>query len=140
MSIEVLSTSVYGDIAKAVAKPRVDTTTGTEGGTVPINIIEVPTIGGTGTGSPTGKDTGNGQKDPSQYDKQIKNAISNANSKLKTHRTRCEFSYNEELKRVSIKVLDDETQEVIKEIPAEDTLEMLARMYDLAGILIDEKR
>jgi flagellar protein FlaG len=55
-------------------------------------------------------------------------------------RTFCEFAYNEDTKRVSIKLVDDETKEVIKEIPPEETLEMIAKMWELAGILVDERR
>ena len=59
---------------------------------------------------------------------------------MKQTKTKCEFSYHEETKRVSIKVIDEDTKEVIKEIPPEETLEMIAKMWELAGILVDEKR
>lgn len=72
--------------------------------------------------------------------KQIKTAITEANNKLRHHMTRCEFSYHEETNRVSIKVIDKETDEVVREIPPEETLEMVQRMWELAGILVDEKR
>lgn len=55
-------------------------------------------------------------------------------------KTRCEFSYHEATKRVSIKVLDDDTGDVIREIPPEKSLEMVEKMWELAGILVDEKR
>ena len=55
-------------------------------------------------------------------------------------KTRCEFSYHEDTKRVSIKVIDSETEEVIREIPPEETLDMLSKMWEVAGILIDEQR
>jgi flagellar protein FlaG len=35
---------------------------------------------------------------------------------------------------------DKERKEVIKEIPPEETLEMVEKMWELAGILVDEKR
>lgn len=70
--------------------------------------------------------------------KQIESAVSHANSKLR--KTGCQFSYHEETKRVSIKVVDKETNEVIREIPPEETLEMVEKMWELAGILVDEKR
>ena len=40
----------------------------------------------------------------------------------------------------SIKVLDSESQEVVKEIPSEKSLEMFARMLEIEGLLVDEKR
>jgi flagellar protein FlaG len=36
--------------------------------------------------------------------------------------------------------MDRETEEVIREIPPEKTLEMIQKMWELAGFLIDEKR
>lgn len=81
-----------------------------------------------------------GNRESSASEQHIKSEISKANSKLKNHNTRCEFSYHEETKRVSIKVMDKETEEIIREIPPEKTLEMIEKMWELAGLLIDEKR
>ncbi len=35
--------------------------------------------------------------------------------------------------------MDKETKEVIKEFPPEKTLDMIARIWEMAGILVDEK-
>ena len=67
------------------------------------------------------------------------NAIAEVNRKM-NQKTRCEFSYHEDTKRVSIKVIDSETEEVIREIPPEETRDMLSKMWEVAGILIDEHR
>ena len=72
--------------------------------------------------------------------RRLKSAVDHANTTMKQTKTRCEFSYHEETKRVSIKVIDQDTKEVVKEIPPEETLEMIAKMWELAGILVDEKR
>lgn len=70
----------------------------------------------------------------------IKSAVKHANIQMKHAKTRCEFSYHEQTKRVSIKVIDKDTQEVIREIPPEETLDMVEKMWELAGILVDERR
>ena len=70
----------------------------------------------------------------------IKSAISEVNQKIKPTRTQCEFSYHEDTHRIAIKVIDESTKEVIREIPPEKTLDMIAKVMDLAGILVDEKR
>lgn len=72
--------------------------------------------------------------------RKMKNAIDQVNKKMKPSKTKCEFSYHEETQRVSIKVIDEETDEVIREIPPEETLEMLTKMWELAGLLVDERR
>ena len=79
-------------------------------------------------------------KESSASEGHIKSEISKANRKLKNHNTKCEFGYHEETKRVTIKVMDKDTEEVIREIPPEKTLEMIEKMWELAGFLIDEKR
>ena len=62
------------------------------------------------------------------------------NNKLKPTKTRCEFSYHEEVNRVSIKILDRETNEVVREIPPEESIKILEKVYEVAGLLVDEKR
>lgn len=61
-------------------------------------------------------------------------------SKIVNNNTVAEFSYNEPTKRIAIKIKNKETNEVIKEIPSEKALEMLAKAWELAGIMVDEKR
>lgn len=139
MALDVLSGAVYHDTAKNVQKPKAETNV-QDSNAMNIRVTELPAAAKTSGNnqSQTGQDKG--QKENSASEQQIKEAISKANSKMKGHRTRCEFSYHEETKRVSIKVLDKETQEVIREIPPEETLEMIEKMWELAGLLIDERR
>lgn len=70
----------------------------------------------------------------------VKNAVEAANGSLKMSHTSAKFKYHEATKQVSIKIIDDETQEVIKEIPPEKSIEMVEKMLELSGILVDEKR
>lgn len=70
----------------------------------------------------------------------VKNAINEINKKIRPTNTQCEFKYHEKTHRISITVRDRETDEVIKEIPPEKTLDMIAKSLELAGILVDEKR
>jgi flagellar protein FlaG len=139
MALEVMSGAAYHDAAKVSGKTNVDVNT------VPdlaanINVTEVAAAAKISGGNPAGNEQNNGQKESSASEKQIKDAIFKANNKLKISRTRCEFSYDEETKRVSIKVFDEDTKEIIKEIPPEETLRMIEKMWELAGILVDERR
>lgn len=70
----------------------------------------------------------------------VENAIRDINAKIRPTHTECQFSYHEATKRISIKVLDQASGEVIREIPPEKTLDMIAKTLELAGILVDEKR
>lgn len=95
--------------------------------------------GGLQTGMMSGQ---NGeQMSEQEAGRRLKAAIQHANEQIRqTGKTRCEFSYHEKTNRISIKVMDAETKEVIREIPAEETLQMVEKMWELAGILVDEKR
>ena len=61
-------------------------------------------------------------------------------SKVLNNNTIAEFGYNEPTNRITIKIKDKDTDEVIKEIPSEKALEMLAKAWELAGIMVDERR
>ena len=60
--------------------------------------------------------------------------------KVLNNNTIAEFGYNEPTNRITIKIKDKDTNEVIKEIPSEKALEMLAKAWELAGIMVDERR
>jgi len=81
-----------------------------------------------------------GQKEEETVSSKIKDAVDKVNQKIVPSKTRCEFSYHEDTNRISIKVIDQATEETIKEIPAEETLDMLSRIWELAGLLVDERR
>jgi flagellar protein FlaG len=52
---------------------------------------------------------------------------------------RVELSVNETINQVIIKVVDAETDKVIKEIPAEEIQHLIARIKETIGLLVDEK-
>jgi len=52
---------------------------------------------------------------------------------------RVELSVNETINQVVIKVVDAETDKVIKEIPAEEIQHLIARIKETIGLLVDEK-
>ncbi len=68
----------------------------------------------------------------------IKKSISEINSKINRN-TEAIFGIHDATNRVTIKIVDKDTKEVIKEIPPEKTLEMIAKVWEFAGILVDEK-
>lgn len=69
---------------------------------------------------------------------QIKRAVEQLNKKM-SHSSAV-FGIHEETNRVTIKIIDKETKEVIKELPPEKTLDMIAKVWEMAGILVDERR
>lgn len=68
----------------------------------------------------------------------IKKAVENMNKNMGN--TEAVFGIHEGTNRVTIKLVDKETRELIKELPPEKTLDMIAKVWEMAGILVDEKR
>jgi flagellar protein FlaG len=53
--------------------------------------------------------------------------------------TRLDFSIHDKTNDVIIRVVDKETGEVIREIPPEKTLDILSKLMEIAGLLVDER-
>ena len=69
---------------------------------------------------------------------QIRKAVESLNKKME--HSEAIFGIHDETNRVTIKIVDKDTKEVIKELPPERTLDMIAKVWEMAGILVDEKR
>ncbi len=74
-------------------------------------------------------------KEPAQST--IDSAISSLNAQMS--KTKCSYAYDETTKRITIKVYDEDTEELIREIPPERSLEVLQKVWERAGIMVDEK-
>lgn len=70
---------------------------------------------------------------------QIKKAVEQMNKNMISH-SEAVFGIHEGTNRVTIKIVDKSTKEVIKELPPEKTLDMIAKVWEMAGILVDERR
>lgn len=79
-------------------------------------------------------------KQTQQQSEQLKKAIAEMNRKINNSNEEAVFGVHEDTNRIMIKIMDKETKEVIKEFPPEKTLDMIARIWEMAGILVDEKR
>ena len=70
---------------------------------------------------------------------QIKKAVEKLNKNMMSH-SEAVFGIHEATNRITIKIIDKDTKKVIKELPPEKTLDMIAKVWEMAGILVDEKR
>lgn len=70
----------------------------------------------------------------------IKRAIDKANKTFEIQNRSLRFKIHERTNEIIVKVVDSETEEVIREIPPEKLLDMFANMLELAGLIVDEKR
>ena len=76
-------------------------------------------------------------QDQQAYHEKIRKAVETLNKKMPN--SEAVFGIHEDTNRVTIKIVDKSTKEVIKELPPEKTLDMIARVWEMAGILIDER-
>lgn len=129
-------------------------------GTKPANVVNIATVKPVKTslaestaptestdGETQQKETGvvyNTQSDTRTVDEKkaaenekIKKAIENMKAQLPN--SEIKFGIHEKTDRVTIKLVDKKTEEVIKEFPPEKTLDMIAKCMELAGVLVDEK-
>ena len=74
-----------------------------------------------------------------QQSEQLKKAIAEMNKKINNSNEEAVFGVHEDTNRIMIKIMDKDTKEVIKEFPPEKTLDMIAKIWEMAGILVDEK-
>ena len=83
---------------------------------------------------------GGGQSpaNPEAEQSKIKKAVEEINKKSKE--SEAVFGIHEGTNKVTIKIVDKKTKEVIKEFPPEKTLDMIARVWEMAGLMVDEKR
>ena len=146
MAIEPLS-SALAYTAQPVAKPveaQSGTTTETrEGQPVEANApqVDAETISVSKTQTEgEGKDDGGAKQQ--QQAPMNNDAIKEALKELAKKETniQSEFGIHEKTNRITVKLVDKTTKEVIKELPPEKTLDMIAKVWEYAGLLVDEKR
>lgn len=135
-----------------VTRPQsetVDVNTGSTAGQQQVQVASLPPIGGKGNSNNNGQpgqqqDRGAVQTDQEVAPDKIKAAVDELNKTVKQaspmHHTQLSFKYHEDTNRISITVTDSDTDEVIREIPPEKTLDMLAKAWEMAGLLVDERR
>ena len=93
------------------------------------------------------KETDKNGKDGNRDDSQAKQTISE-NSQIrkavdeinkKAHNSEAVFGIHEATNRVTIKIVDKDTKKVLKEYTPEKTLDMIAKVWEMAGLLVDQK-
>ena len=87
-------------------------------------------------------DNGSGnfyQEEATATNERLKEAVARFN-KSSGANSEAVFGIHEGTNRVTIKIVDKSTKETIKELPPEKTLDMIAKVWEMAGILVDEKR
>lgn len=72
-------------------------------------------------------------------EEQLIRTIERAVKSLQGPQTTLEISIHEKTHDIMVKVLNKDTGELIREVPPEKTLDLVSKMMEIAGILVDEK-
>ena len=110
----------YTDVSIAENAPKVDNTT---------KVVE----------NASEKDADyNREEQQAPSKERLHKAVEELNKKMSN--SEAIFGIHEETNRVTIKIVDKESKKVIKELPPEKTLDMIAKVWEIAGLLVDERR
>lgn len=73
-------------------------------------------------------------------EQQLIKAIERAIKAVQGQSTQLEFSIHDQTRRILVKVMNKDTGEIIREIPPEKSMDLLVKLWEMAGILVDERR
>lgn len=104
--------------------------------TMVIKDIESKSDGSETNGQESNSNTNTNTRQSSQ--ETIRQAVEKMNKKMEN--AEAVFGIHDKTNRITIKIVDKETKEIIKEFPPDKTLDMIAKAWELAGLMVDEKR
>jgi len=90
-----------------------------------------------------GEDTASAaQKNPTREfsNQEIAEVVDRLNSGVRDMHERLSFSYHEKTHRIVVRVLNRDTNEVIREIPPREAIKLLEHIQDFLGMIVDEQR
>ena len=76
---------------------------------------------------------------PSASEAQLQDAVNAANDFIKPITNSVEFSIDKDSERMVVKVMDNATREVIRQIPSEEMLAIAQALDKIQGLLIKQK-
>lgn len=137
MSVQMQSIAPV-ETVKPVVPEGTDATAQEIGAQLDATTVGVASVQEKGDGSDSAGPQNQQSQNQQPSKEQLKDAVSQMNKKMEN--SEAIFGIHEGTNRVTIKIVDKDTKKVIKELPPEKTLDMIAKVWEMAGILVDEKR
>jgi flagellar protein FlaG len=81
----------------------------------------------------------NFSEESKEQQEKLESAIEKLNKTAKVFNRSLKFKMHEATHRTMISVIDDNTDKVIREIPGEEALDMVAKMQEYLGLIFDKK-
>ncbi|MGV3136455.1 flagellar protein FlaG [Brevibacillus agri] len=84
-------------------------------------------------------------KIPNQPEKRITQAelerqVDSLNKFMQSSTTHLKFTLHEKLNEYYVQIINDSDNTVVREIPSKKIMDMVAKMHEMIGLLVDEKR
>ncbi|WP_175990242.1 flagellar protein FlaG [Bacillus sp. Marseille-Q1617] len=77
-------------------------------------------------------------KEPVTKEKMV-DVVQGMNEFLQASNTHLKFEFHDKLQEYYVTIVDEQTKEVVKEIPAKKILDMYAAMTEFVGLMVDKK-
>jgi len=72
-------------------------------------------------------------------EKEVKKAVNKLNTLFEGKQIHAEYEVYGRFHDITIRIVDDNTKEVIQEVPPKKIIDMIDKLCELAGVLVDEK-
>ncbi|MBP2241996.1 flagellar protein FlaG [Cytobacillus eiseniae] len=72
-------------------------------------------------------------------EKEVREIVDSMNTFLEPAQTSIRFEYHEKLNEYYVRIVNDTTEETVKEIPSKKLLDFYAAMTEFVGLMVDEK-
>lgn len=97
-----------------------------------------PPSGATAAKSPAAVATGADKDSPAPDLKQVNEAVDNINKAMRSMSRSIEFSVDTDSQRTIVKIVDQKTREVIRQMPTAEALEIGKALEKMQGLLIEQ--
>jgi len=74
-----------------------------------------------------------------ELEDEVRESVKDVNEIVDQVKEGLSFQIHEDTEELMVQIIDVNTEEVIKELPPEEMLDLKARIHEMVGILIDEK-
>ncbi|MEG0307378.1 MAG: flagellar protein FlaG [Clostridium sp.] len=80
-----------------------------------------------------------GGKSENYTKEDVDKAVDKINKVIEDEGVYAEYSVHDKFNQIMIKIIDKDTKEVVLELPSKKIIDMVAKMCEMVGVLIDKK-
>jgi len=81
----------------------------------------------------------NKETDKKEVKKELEEVTKQLNEEMSALNTTIRFGFNDKIDEMYVSVIDTKSDKVIRKIPSDEAMKLMAKMRELVGMLFDEK-